>query len=58
MICCKGSSSFEICTGPVVPRGGSLISGVSGTAGAAEGVFFLIRMLAGIPIVRGIIGLV
>ena len=51
-------SSFEICTSPVVPRGGSLISGVSGTAGAAGGVFLLIRILAGIPAVRGIVGLV
>ena len=49
IICCSGSSRVETCTGPVVPLGGSLMTGVAG------GVIFLI--LAGTGLVIGMTGL-
>ena len=50
IICCNGSSRVETCTGPVVPRGGSLTDGVT------FGVIFL--PLAGMGLTIGIAGLV
>lgn len=49
IIRCSGSSREERGTGPVVPRGGSLMNGVAG------GVIFLI--LAGTGLVIGATGL-
>lgn len=49
IIRCSGSSRAETGTGPVVPRGGSLINGFAG------GVIFLI--LAGTGLVIGAAGL-
>lgn len=47
MICCKGSSSLEICTGLVVPRGGSL------TAGSGSTVHFFLVTGIGMRICKG-----
>jgi len=47
MICCKGSSSLEICTGLVVPRGGSL------TAGSGSTVLFFLVTGIGMRICKG-----
>lgn len=49
IICCSGSSRSETGTGPVMPRGGSLMVGVAG------GVIFLI--LAGTGLIIGMTGL-